>query len=94
MPTREEHSGGSRNFFPGIWTSKTLGSVSPTLLCLLCALIGGFRPQTPSYGLIMLGEGLEGVWLGSQPLETLGTIVGRVPPLWACFFCILFTAEG
>lgn len=39
--------GGSRNVFPGIRTSKTLGSGSPTLLCLLCALIGGFRPKHP-----------------------------------------------
>lgn len=71
--------GASRNFFPGIWTSKTLGSGSPTLLCLLCALIGGFRPKHPLMDLIMLGRGPEGVRLGSQPLETLGTVVGRVP---------------
>lgn len=65
----EEHSGGSRNFFTGIWTSMTSGSGSPTLLCLLRALIGGFRPKHPLMDFAMLGEGLEGAQLGSQLLD-------------------------
>lgn len=70
----------------------TSGSGSPTLLCLLRALIGGFRPKHPLMDFAMLGEGLEGAQLGSQLLETPDTAVGRAPSpsgLASFAFCVL-----
>lgn len=63
-----------------MWTSETLGSGSLSLLCLLCALIGGFRPKHPLMDLVTLGRGLEGAQLGSQLLETVDTAVAGAPP--------------